>query len=581
MTIRRWTSVFLLSSFLGGVVFGPGSAATITVSPGGSIGAALGGAASGDSVLVEAGSYYENLSLVDGVMLLGGYDSSFSEATRDRGRNRTVIHGGDSSTTIMSGPGISESTRVEGFVISGGSGDGAAGIRIIGGAPVFADNEISSNRGGVAGGMYISDGSTAMILGNLIRDNGSAGSGGGIRVEQSAVTIVGNDLRDNVAAHNGGGLYLFESAVYCSSNAIKNCVSGEGGGGGAYLQKVPSTARFVENSYFHCSGSTGGGVYAKDESYPTFEREVFRDCSAWINGGGLAATVYSELNLVDCKFDGCRADVSGGGIYVLDGDLGLLGADPTTGSASTQIRNCSAIDSGGGVAVVSSSAVIDGILVSGCTTDGWGGGLYILHSSTTVTGNVVEGCVASEGGGMVFRTQTRNMHQTSDVLNNDVYGCSGTGPGTPAVGGGVTLAAGGTDNIANFAGNIVAGTLLGGALRCRSGGSASGTGSPAVHCSSFQADSTNPVSAADVVGGTRCDAAVASDPTNREGVDPKFCGPSASDFRLQSTSLEVGTNCSFGGGKVDRGAHPDGDHCAGTVVSVERSSWGQIKAMYR
>jgi len=581
MTTRRWTSAFLLSSFLGVLGADGASAATFTVSPGGSIGAALAAAAAGDSVLVEAGTYFEHLTLVDGVKLLGGYDSSFSEGTRDRGRNRTIVHGSDTGIPVTSGPGISSDTLVEGFVISGGSGDGAAGVRIRGGAPVFADNEISSNRGGVAGGVYISDGSTAKLLGNLIGSNASAGSGGGVRVEQSAATLIGNDLRDNDAPHNGGGLYVFESAVYCSSNAFKNCVSREGGGGGAYLQRVPSNARFVDNFYFYCSAPTGGGMYAKDESYPVLEREEFRDCRATENGGGLASSVFSEVTVTNCRFDNCRADGNGGGIYALDGDLHLMGSSPTLGSPTTDIRGCTAVDFGGGVYVATSTGLITGVHVAECRADQWGGGLYILHSEMLITRNVIESCVASEGGGMAIRTETLNLGALSTVLNNDVWGCSGTGSDSPAVGGGITLAGGGTDNMANLAGNIVGGTLLGGAIRCRRGGGATGAGSPAINCSSFHADPSNPVSAADVVGGSRCDTAFSSDPSNKEGIDPQFCSPSGSDFRLESTSPNVGTNCPNGGGKVDRGAHTDGDHCPGAITSVENASWGQIKAMYR
>ena len=35
------------------------------------------------------------------------------------------------------------------------------------------------------------------------------------------------------------------------------------------------------------------------------------------------------------------------------------------------------------------------------------------------------------------------------------------------------------------------------------------------------------------------------------------------------------------GGKVDRGAHLDGDHCSGRIVSLTPESWSRIKARYR
>ena len=60
----------------------PSIAATIRVpddQP--TIAAGLSAASAGDSVLVAAGSYFENVQLKEGVQLLGGWDASF--ATRD------------------------------------------------------------------------------------------------------------------------------------------------------------------------------------------------------------------------------------------------------------------------------------------------------------------------------------------------------------------------------------------------------------------------------------------------------------------------------------------------------------------
>jgi hypothetical protein len=84
----------------------------------------------------------------------------------------------------------------------------------------------------------------------------------------------------------------------------------------------------------------------------------------------------------------------------------------------------------------------------------------------------------------------------------------------------------------------------------------------------------------EAVNGARCDAAVSSSQTNQDEVDPLFCDVNPTDYSLKSSSPCAGTNCALGGGKVDRGAHTDGDLCP-ALLSVEPSSWGKIKSLYR
>lgn len=442
---------------------------------------------------------------------------------------------------------------------------------------MISNNTISETRSGLAGGIYIYDGSSATVLSNRITNNWSDGSGGGIRIENSTPQIIDNFISGNSAPHLGGGLYVFASAVYCSSNVIRSCRSLEGGGGGAYLQHVPVGTRFVDNEWRNCSGDFGGGILIRDDAFATFERETFDNCSAEKSGGGIAALRFSEISVIDCAFENCSAGESGGGIWTLQTSLVLLGSDATADPSAARFTNCAATDFGGGLYAEDAitTGVIDKIRVTACTAGQWGGGLYILHSPFLITENVLEDCVASEGGGVALRTQIRSRHEQSIMINNTIFGGSGTaGSGNPA--GGVTLAAISTDNICRFGGNIIAGTLQGVSLRCRKGGTPAGAGLPTVNCSTFFND---PGNSSNEIFGNRCVDAVSSDGTNQDGVDPVFCSPTVG-YRLDAGSPAVASNCALGGGKLDRGAYADGDHC-GTVVSVEPLSWGQIKVRYR
>ncbi len=555
----------------------PASAAAvdITVSAGGSISSALSGASSGDRVLVEAGTYVETVNLVNGVALLGGYDASFSDATRNAFTNRTIINGNGLGPAVTSGVGIGAGTTVDGFTLTSGRG-AIAGVLVQGGSPVFTNNEITQCRDGLAGGVYITGGSDATFQGNRIVNNSSAGSGGGVRVESSAPRLIDNLIADNTAMHQGGGLYLFDAAVYCSSNVIRGCRTWEASGGGAYLQQSPASARFAENRWESCRARTGGGVAVRDQSIAAFENETFVNCRAEEDGGGIALLTFSEATVMNCAFEDCSAGRSGGGIWALDVDLQVLGSGATVDPSPARFVRCTAAVHGGGLYAEETVGTVSRVRFTECEALDWGGGAYVLHSPFTITLNIVEGCSASEGGGMVLRTELISQHEVSTVLNNTLYGCRADGSGDP--GAGFTLAAYGTVSIANFGGNILAFMLEGNAVRCRRGGSAAQTGTPFIQCSSFHVDPSN--STGVEVAGTRCDQAVNSSATNHIGLDPLFCDAPLGDYSLATTSPEAGTSCELAGGKLDRGAYDDGDYCPG-AVSVEKTSWGQIKALYR
>ena len=170
----RWLPIALLA-----LPLPPARAIDRQVPTGGSISATLAAAVSGDRVLVEGGTYLEHVTLKNNVQLRGGYDASFSEGTRDPAVNRTIIDGSGTGPAITSGAGIGSGAIVDGFVLSGGGGSPGAGILVTGGSPVFSHNEISGNpRAGIAGGAYVTSGSTARFDSNVFRNNSSAGSGG-------------------------------------------------------------------------------------------------------------------------------------------------------------------------------------------------------------------------------------------------------------------------------------------------------------------------------------------------------------------------------------------------------------------
>ena len=160
----------------------------------------------GDAVVVDAGTYNENVVVSkDGISLQGS------------GADVTTIDGGDAGSVIkMSG--VSDVT-ISGFTITNGLGDGQ-------------DYYFNDNGGGIA----VYECSNITIRDNVITQNQATGSnadGGGILVAKCTdeITIWQNTITDNNAQHWGGGISIQGSSdVRIDWNDISNNDAGVGDG---------------------------------------------------------------------------------------------------------------------------------------------------------------------------------------------------------------------------------------------------------------------------------------------------------------------------------------------------------------
>lgn len=569
MNSSRW---LVLVTLVG--VATPVLAADLHVLSGGSITTAVASAVAGDRVLVQEGTYFEHVTLKEGVALRGGYDASFSEGSRNPSARPTVIHGSGTGPAVASGSSITSATVVDGFVLTGGGGSPGAGVLVAGGAPVFSNNDISGNRrAGAGGGAFVHSGSSARFEDNTFRDNSSVGSGGGIRVESSPAVLVGNTFQRCVAPHSGGAVYALNSAVACSSNVVQDCVSGEGGGGGYYFQHC-SGAKVIGGSVENCRGPFGGGLYSRDDTSLQLNDVEFTGCHATTAGGGAALMNYSVATFVDCRFDGCSSDGGGGGAWALSSTVNFMGLEATEDPSTASFLDCTAVGAGGGYRAQSCTGTIQSVRFEGCSSDSMGGGYFGTFAEYTLRRNAFVSCSAFDGGGLALYWPTAPF-RSSNIWNNTFWGCSATGPN---LAGAMQIWAAATQRIAFVQGNVVANTLAGACIRC---GNTSSTafGRPTFLCNTVNRNGSNPTPELPSGG---CSTAFTA--TTNFTRDPLLCGP-PSNLQLQLCSPEVGANnCpNTDGGKVNRGAAPDGAECScgGFVSAVEPSTWGKIKTMYR
>ena len=123
--------------------------------------------------------------------------------------------------SVVFGENLSNTTILDGFIITGGFADNpdeeiykqGGGVHIIGGAPVFKNLLVSGNtalyfrhRGG---GMWFDQGSNARVEDSVISGNFGY-SGGGVAVyTDSDVTIKNTIIRNNYARGLGGGIFMW------------------------------------------------------------------------------------------------------------------------------------------------------------------------------------------------------------------------------------------------------------------------------------------------------------------------------------------------------------------------------------
>lgn len=264
-----------------------------------SIQAGLDSCAMGDTVLVGAGMYHENITwpYVRGICLISEY-----------GPDTTVIDGNeDGSVVHLSLMPDDSVTAIAGFAIQNGYAWLGGGIYSVGGKPLISNNIIANNTcewpsddrrvradgpPPQGGGIY-TEWSSAVIMDNLIIQN-SAQNGGGIAcfcdAANISTTIINNTILSNTA-DNGGGIYIDCPFTMCwiRDNTISFNAAYNGGGIACYYVFQPLLTIRKNMITHNAADSAGGGIWCYLSSKP-----IIDSCTiAYNEGDGIVSGYYS------------------------------------------------------------------------------------------------------------------------------------------------------------------------------------------------------------------------------------------------------------------------------------------------
>ena len=219
--------------------------------------AAIVAAAEGDTVLVDPGTYFENINFKGKNIVV----SSLYILTADTSTIfRTVINGGtplhpDTGSCVLFISHETSAAVLEGFTLTGGSGT------------KWPDSHI----GGLyrEGGGILTENSSPTIRNNRIVGNhavdvtGVTSAGGGaIRSDGGTPLIVNNVITNNTGRYGAGIVLNFTGAVIRNNVIASNSGGQDFGGSGIWANENGPTPKIVENNTIvdNVSSLDGGGV---------------------------------------------------------------------------------------------------------------------------------------------------------------------------------------------------------------------------------------------------------------------------------------------------------------------------------
>lgn len=208
-------------------------ATQVQVKAGNDLQAAVNAANSGDTVLVQAGTYEGNFTMKDGVYVSGGWNEDFTAQT-----DHASILDAKANGRVLNQPANFETLTIwDNFTIQNGKLTAIQSDKLGSGVALMKKGRVincliqnntfdySGNCMGGGLGQETGDTNDTCAINCVVRNNKGT-HGGGVRIRG----VILNSLAEkNTSTNNGGGIYLQAGAAY--NCVIVNNTSNSGGGG--------------------------------------------------------------------------------------------------------------------------------------------------------------------------------------------------------------------------------------------------------------------------------------------------------------------------------------------------------------
>lgn len=244
-------------------------------------------------------------------------------------------------------------------------------------------SSISANVAGVAGGLWLMNGSSITLAGaSGVHSNRASFACGGLIVSaDGAVTLDGQSgVYNNVAGgFGGGGMCVWDGTASITGGSLhgNRALNGSGGGlviGGNSTVDIRGHSSIRNNS---CRGGTGGGMYVGGDKEAKFA--YGKRVQSW--DGSKLSVHLSSRGAIATEDTGPESEIATARVMVVDsvianntsydnpgGGLSLSSSVVVVLSGSTQVQHNRAVNSSGGGAVLVQNAslrVDDGVVFGG------------------------------------------------------------------------------------------------------------------------------------------------------------------------------------------------------------------------
>ena len=269
---------------------------------------AIDGSNNGDVVIVETGTYSENINFLGKNIVVTSTDPNDPEIVE-----ATIIDGQGKGSVVTFENGETSEAVLAGFTITGGYGTvnllfgeeivWGAGIYCKNASPIIKRNVIANNYSALStgdtpsecyGGAIACIECEAIITNNIIRNNTSF-AGAGImtypfsdpatETGQIGHPIISNNLIYNNSAQIGGGVVLLHNGQLINNTIVGNDSSygGDGNGfaGNIYAASMSELDRCMIVNNIICNAKSGGGIFSAG-----LEEDLIAFNNVWNNTPG-------------------------------------------------------------------------------------------------------------------------------------------------------------------------------------------------------------------------------------------------------------------------------------------------------
>ena len=277
----------------------------------------------------------------------------------------------------------------------------------------------------------------------------------------------------NCHANAAGGLELNSKNINVSGTSFEHCYALERNGGGFNVWALNDSSGNPNNdcwvtvtscSFNDChvtelkNNTAGhGGGFRSNARYTTINDCTFTNCSTTRHGGGacISNTTAYDCIISGCTFDSCSASEHGGGVFSrannttindYEYEEGKSPKNPLVGlyiyndegeivGRHTEIKNCTAINFGGGVSqdrngtfIMENATINNNTVTKSNDNYGRGGGVYTTAKKVEITGGSISNNTArNEGGGLFTNASTSLTITGTTVSENSSSNKSGGG----------------------------------------------------------------------------------------------------------------------------------------------------------